>query len=251
MNKNLLRAVIVEDEKESLNLLNNLIISNGIAEVAGSVTDPAEAVKIILSNDPDIVFLDIKMPGKSGFEVLDDLRKMRAVNPYIVFTTAFDEYAIKAFEYAAFDYLLKPIEPGRLNETFLRCIHNKKSGRMQKTDLLLDSYNKLIFRDISGVVFINPSEVIYIEAEGNYSIFHINGGRTETVTMLLGKVEDQLPPDRFLRISRSGIINLEFLKKVNTRQSQVVLLKDGSDFKFDISRSRISELISKMKDRRK
>lgn len=250
MNKNLLRAVIVEDETESLNLLNNLIISNGIAEVTGSVTDPAKAVNLILSNDPDVVFLDIKMPGKSGFDVLDDLRKIKAVNPYIVFTTAFDEYAIKAFDYAAFDYLLKPIEPGRLNETLLRCIDNKKSGHVQQADLLLDSYKKLIFRNISGVVFIDPSEVICIKAEGNYSVFHMNNGRTETVTMLLGKVENKLPQDHFLRISRSNIINLDFLKKVNTKQSHVILLKNGSEFKCEISRGRISELISRMKERR-
>lgn len=249
MSEKLLEVVIVEDETESVLLLKNLIRNNGLAEVTGSVTDPAEAVGLIVSKNPDLVFLDINMPGKSGFEVLDDLRKIRPVNPYIVFTTAYDEYAIKAFEYAAFDYLLKPIEPQRLNETLLRCIAGKKSGHMQRADLLLDSYRKLIFRNISGIVFIDPAEVIYIEAEGNYSVFHLNGNRTEIVTLLLGKLEDQLKQDHFFRISRSFIINLDYLKKVNTRQLQCILMKNGSEFRCDISRDRISELVSKMRNR--
>ena len=86
-------------------MLQSLIIRDGHAEVAGSTTDPLQAVDLILKSDPDIIFLDIKMPGKSGFEILDELRKIQSVHPYVVFTTAFNEFAIKAFEYAAFDYL--------------------------------------------------------------------------------------------------------------------------------------------------
>jgi two-component system LytT family response regulator len=249
MKNKLPRAVIIEDEEESMALLQNLLITGGFVETVGSATDPGEAVKLILSVNPDLVFLDIKMPGKGGFEILDDLRKIRSVNPYIVFTTAFDEYAIKAFEYAAFDYLLKPVEPQRLKDTIFRCINSMETESIQKSELLLQSYKKLMFRNISGIVFIDPNEIIYIEASGNYSTFHLNLNRTETVTSILGKVEEQLTHEKFFRISRSFIINMEYLKKVNTRQLQCILIKNGLEFKCDISRDRIKDLVKKMKGR--
>ena len=245
----LLKAVIIEDEEESLDLLQNLIISGGLAEVAGSSTDPEKAVDIILTIKPDLLFLDIKMPGKNGFEIFDDLKKMKSVNPHVVFTTAYDEFAIKAFKYAAFDYLLKPVEPGRLHETIIRFLDNRKSGIVQKHEMLLESYKKLMFRSISGVVFIDQNDVVYFEAAGNYSIIHLSNNRIETVTSLLGKVEDQLSPDKFFRISRSFIINLDFLKKINTKQLQCILIKNGFEYKCNISRDRIGELVDRMKNR--
>lgn len=243
----MLKAVIIEDEEESLQLLYNLIVSNGNAEVVGSESDPDKAIDLIVSSDPDILFLDIKMPGKNGFEILDDLKKIKSVNPYIIFTTAYNEFALKAFEYSAFDYLLKPVEPQRLNETILRCIDSRNTGKLQKTEILLDTYKKLMFRNISGIVFIAPSEIIYIEAAGNYSVFHLNGNRTETVTMLLGKIEEQIKDEKFFRISRSNIINCEYLKKINSKQLQCILIKNGVEFKCDISRDRIGELIKRMR----
>jgi two-component system LytT family response regulator len=247
MTKSPLGAVIIEDEEESLELLQNLIHANGNAMVSGSTTDPGEALDLIVKLNPDIVFLDIKMPGISGFEILDDLRKIRSVNPYIVFTTAFNEFAVKAFEYAAFDYLLKPIEFQRLNESILRCMDRQNSGIKQQTELLLGSYKKLIFRNTSGIIFVEPEEIVFIEAEGNYSVFHLVNNRTETVTMLLGKVEEQLDSNCFFRISRSFIINLSYLKKVNTRQSHCILTKNGFEFKCNISRDKVSDLVEKMK----
>jgi two-component system, LytTR family, response regulator len=243
-----LQSVIIEDEEESLHLLHNLLLSNGLAEIAGSTSDPMEAIGLIVRLNPDIVFLDIKMPGKSGFEILDDLRKIKSINPYLVFTTAYDEFAVKAFEYAAFDYLLKPIDPHRLAETIHRCIDKMKSGLKQQTDVLLSSYRKLQFRNISGIVFIDPSEIVYVEAEGNYSVFHLTNNRTETVTLLLGKTEDQLDTEKFFRISRSFIINLNYLKKINTKQLQCILIKNGTEFKCDISRERVNLLVEKMKN---
>jgi two-component system LytT family response regulator len=244
-----LKAVIIEDEEESLHLLVNLILATKLAEINGSTTDPNEALAIIINAAPDIVFLDIRMPGKSGFEVLDDLRKVKTDYPYIVFTTAYDEFAIKAFEYAAFDYLLKPIEPQRLSETLLRCISSLHTGHKQKTDLLLGSYRKLIVRNISGISVIDPSEIIYVEAEGNYSVFHLINNKVETVTMLLGKAEEQLSEEMFFRISRSFIINLNFLKKINTKQLQCILSASGSDFKCSVSRNRLAQLIEKIRSR--
>jgi two-component system LytT family response regulator len=242
-----LTAVIIEDESGPLQLLESLIIANRHITLAGTTRDPQKAIDLIINLNPDILFLDINMPDKSGFEILDDLKKIKSVNPYIVFTTAFDEFAVRAFEYAAFDYLLKPIDPVRLNDTILRCIDSRNTSRSQNTLILLDSYKKLSFRNISGIVFIDPDDIIFIEASGNYSIFHLTGGKTETVTMLLGKIEEQIDNERFFRISRSALINLDFIKKVNTRQLHCILSANGTEYKCDISRDRIGDLVEKVK----
>jgi two-component system LytT family response regulator len=249
MNNKNLKAVIIEDEAESLQLLENLLENSKLAEVIGSSTDASEALDLIVTLKPDILFLDIKMPGKSGFEILDDLQKMKSVKPFIVFTTAYDEFAIKAFEYAAFDYLLKPIDPYRLASTILRCADNLKSGKNQPADILLGTYRKLQFRNTSGIAFIDPSEIVCVKAGGNYSVFNLASNKTETVTMLLGKVEEQLPSDTFFRAGRSDIINLDYLKKINTKQLQCILVKNGFEFKCDISRERIGELLDRMRNR--
>ncbi len=244
----LLKTVIIEDEEESLHLLENLISKTKLAEVTGSSKDPGEALSLIISLEPDIVFLDIKMPGRSGFEILDDLRRVKSDTPHVVFTTAFDEFALKAFDYAAFDYLLKPVDPQRLTETLLRCVNYRNTGIRQKTDLLLSTFRKVIVRNISGVIVIEPSEIVYIEAEGNYSVFHLSNNRIETATMLLGKAEEQLSSELFFRISRSFIINLRFLKKINTRQLQCILSVNGFDYKCKISRNKIGELFEKIRN---
>jgi|WetSurMetagenome_2_1015567.scaffolds.fasta_scaffold05155_5 two-component system, LytTR family, response regulator len=248
MSETILRAVIVEDEEESLQLLENLLVSSGLAEVADSTTNPDDAIDRIVIHRPDMVFIDIKMPGKNGFEVLDDLNRIRSVNPYIVFTTAYDEFALKAFDYAAFDYLLKPVEPGRLAETLRRCLGNMAAGRSQNKELLLSSYKKLIYRNISGIVVIDPAEIIYVKAEGNYSIFRLSTGRSETVTQLIGKVEEQLDDERFFRTGRTCIINLDHLKRVNSLKHQCILIHNGSEFECEIARNRIKALSERLRE---
>lgn len=243
-----LKAVIVEDEQESLDLLKDLIDSTEKARVIGSTPNPDEAVNLISSLEPDIVFLDIKMPGKSGFEILDELSRLKKVNPFIVFTTAYDEFAVKAFEYAAFDYLLKPIDPNRLLNTIMRCYSGKRTGSEQKNGLLKDIMKKLIYRNISGIVIIDPSEVVYVEAAGNYSSFLLNDGRKETVTISLGKVEEQLSRDGFFRTGRTYIINLKYLKKINSKKRECILHSSDLDFKCEISYDKIKILLDRLKN---
>lgn len=246
MEKSVLTVVIVEDESESLQLLESLIISMGGIKVTGSTSNPDEAAGLIVSLNPDLVFLDVKMPGKNGFEVLDELINLKSVNPFIVFTTAHDEFAVRAFEYAAFDYLLKPIDPERLSATIARYRENKKDAG-QNAGLLLDIHKKLIYRSSSGIIIIDPADIVYIEADGNYSLFKLCNGRTETITLLLGKVAGQLPSDKFFRISRTYIINLQFLQKINSHKRQCILYCNGTEFRCVISHDNIKILMNVLK----
>jgi len=246
MEKAVLRTVIIEDEQKSLDLLTELLESNGIAKVIASTTNPEEAFGIITNLRPDIVFLDVKMPGKSGFEILDELAAGSTANPAVIFTTAYDEFALKAFEYAAFDYLLKPIDPDRLASALLRYNLNRNNGSLQNAALLNSILKKLIYRNVSGVVIIDPAEVVYVEAAGNYSCFKLSDGRQETVTCSIGKVEEQLSQNYFFRTNRTYIINLAFLKKINSKKRECILHSNGHDFKCDISYEKIKILLDRL-----
>ena len=242
-----LKAVIIEDEQKSLELLRDLINSNGSVKIVGFTTNPGEAIDLINRLKPDVLFLDIRMPGINGFEILDGLSELKSVAPVVVFTTAFDEFAVRAFEYAAFDYLLKPIDPERLAKTLERCIAIKQSGTDQKPHLLKEALNKLIYRNVSGIVIIDPSELVFVEAAGNYSSFRLSDGRNETVTVSLGKVEEQLDPLYFFRTGRTFVINLRFLKKINSKKRECILHSNGKDFKCDISHDKIKILLDRLK----
>jgi len=248
MNDQIIRTMIVEDEQEALDLLANLIEATGVATVIESTTDPSSAVDLIVKNDPDILFLDIRMPLASGFDILNDLREQKKVNPHIVFTTAHDEYAIEAFDYAAFEYLLKPIDPERLMATFKRYNDNGRVDSLDRISALFNNDKVLIFRGVTGVVFIDPSEVVFITADGNYSTFHFISGRTETVTVLLGALEEHLG-HQFYRTGRSCIVNTAYLSRIDTRQQQCIFIKGDKEFRCEISRDKIKQLLDHMKTR--
>jgi two-component system LytT family response regulator len=246
MNKETIRTLVVEDEQEALDLLSGLIEATGMATVVAATTDPFEAVDLITMHDPDMLFLDIRMPGMSGFDILTELRTLNSSNPHVVFTTAHDEYAIKAFDYAAFDYLLKPIDPDRLRETLERFMNNGKKGALERSAALFENEKILIFRGISGVTFIDTDEVVFINADGNYSNFQFITGRTETVTALLGALEGHLGK-QFFRTGRSCIINTSYLARIDIRQQQCVFMKGEKEFRCEISRDKIKVLMDHMK----
>jgi len=248
MDKSIIKTVIVEDEQEALDLLSGLLNATGMAEVVAATTDPYEAVDLVTSHSPDILFLDIHMPGMSGFDILNELRKTENADPHVVFTTAHDEYAIMAFDYAAFDYLLKPIDPDRLRDTLQRYIKDGKSVSAGPSDHLYKNERFLVFRGITGVTFIDTENVIYITADGNYSNFHFISGRVETVTALLGALEAHLGK-QFFRTGRSCIINTAWLVRIDIKQLQCVLIKDEKEYRCEITRDKVKQLMDYMKHR--
>jgi two-component system LytT family response regulator len=216
MNDRKIRTVIVEDEPEALDLLAGLIEATGLATVEASTYDPHEAVDLIIRFEPEILFLDIQMPGMSGFDILNELRRLNTANPHVVFTTAHDEFAVKAFDYAAFDYLLKPIDPDRLLETLNRFRQNENKVATENSVAMYGNERILIFRGVTGVTFIDPADVVFITADGNYSNFNFISGRVETVTSLLGTVEMHLGR-QFFRTGRSCIINTSYLSRIDMK----------------------------------
>ena len=248
MNDRRIRAIVIEDEPEALDLLTGLVEATGLATVESSTCDPQEAVDLIIRYEPDILFLDIQMPGMSGFDILNELRSLNTVNPHVVFTTAHDEYAIKAFDYAAFDYLLKPIDPDRLLETLQRFRQNGQKVAAERSGTMYGNEKILVFRGVTGVTFIDPSDVVFITADGNYSNFNFVSGRVETVTALLGTVEMHLGK-QFFRTGRSCIINTSYLARIDMKQQQCVFIRDNREFRCEISRDKVKLLMDHMKSR--
>jgi two-component system LytT family response regulator len=250
MNHQKIRVMIVEDEPEALDLLAGLLEATGMAEVVASSSDPFEAIDLLVIHEPDILFLDIKMPGMSGFDLINEMNGKTSVNPHVVFTTAHDEYAIRAFDYAAFDYLLKPIDPDRLTETLRR--HNGQTGGRNndngRQQQFFHSEKILIFRGITGVSFIDTDEVVYITADGNYSGFHFISGRVETVTALIGNIEMHLGK-QFFRTGRSCIINTAYLARIDMKQMACVFIRGDREYRCEISRDKVKTLMDFMKNR--
>lgn len=244
----IIKVMIVEDEPMALELLSDLLDATGLAEVVAATSDPFEAIELLERYVPDMLFLDIRMPGMSGFDILNELKGLNALVPHVVFTTAHDEYAIKAFDYAAFDYLLKPIDPERLRETLRRFSNDGKKDGKEQTQALLENNRVLIFRGITGVTFIDTDDVVYITADGNYSVFQFITGREETVTTLIGTVEMRLGK-QFFRTGRSCIVNTTFLARIDMKQMQCVLIKGEKEFRCEISREKARQLVDHIKNR--
>lgn len=210
--KSKFKILILDDEPHALEALILLLKNNKEVEIAGAFTVPEEALKFMLSNPVDILFLDIQMPVTNGFEFVELIRKHN-LNPLIIFTTVFEEYAIKAIRYAAFDYLLKPISIDDLNQALDR-IKNVQPLNVPNIDLLLAKLNqnkKLRFYTRTGFIVINSNDIIYCEADRNYTRIHLPHDHVEVVSMNLKALNDILTAENFFRAGRSLIINTDYL----------------------------------------
>src|SRR5512133_1514555 len=232
-------VMIVDDEPHPLNLLEELLKDAGGVEVRCKTSDPFQAPQLVMENKPELIFLDVKMPGMNGFQLLDQLQQKQQHEFEVIFTTAHDEFAVQAFEYAAFDYLLKPIERERLKLALQRYRSQPAKPLKNRTSLLTGVMHKLVFHSLNEYTIVDPDEIVLVKADGNYSHFILGADRQETVTFNLSKIEEQLSPSAFFRVNRSFIINTRYLYKINTKKHQCLLLKNGEEFSCEISQDKI------------
>lgn len=234
------RVLIVDDEERARDLLERLISRFSGVEVCGKASSADEALEMVIAGQPDLVFLDVQMPEKNGFQLVEYLKKYMLNTP-VVFVTAHAEFAIPALKVSAFDYLLKPVMMEQLNETILRFKAEKVRRRQEKTfEKRPETPGKLKFNTRTGYVLIAPDEIIYCEADVNYTTFHLGNDNTEVVTVNLGHVEEML--STFYRISRSILINSAFLKKADRLKRKCLLEKGTEKIWLDISPQHIREL---------
>ena len=206
--KKLYKAVIVDDERLARNDLKNLLSNYNNIEVVSETEDVKSTVDIIDQLKPDVVFLDIQMPGESGFDLFDKIN----VIPKVIFVTAFDEYAIRAFEVNALDYLLKPVHPSQLARSIERLESEEDS--QDGMDRELDFDDRLFLNIDNQMIFLKLKTIIHISAAGDYSEVFTNDGKKGLVLKSMKAWEKRLPEKYFIRVHRSTIINMEYLDHI-------------------------------------
>lgn len=244
-----LKVVIVDDEERAGDALRLMLekLVPAVSEIA-VCTDARQAAALINQVKPHIVFLDIKMPYLSGFDVLQQIPNQSFK---VIFTTAFNEFAIKAIRFSAFDYLLKPVDVEELVDTVNRFITQQKE-MVQHSALLKNMLQnmhdsaanfKLAIPFKEGVHFIQPSEILYCEGASNYTRFHTEEGKQYLTSKTLGEYEDLLEPYGFIRCHKSYIVNRNSIAYIN--HEGFIVLKNSA--KVEISKRRKAEVMKLLK----
>ena len=232
------KVLIVDDERLSRQRIRRLLAFEPEFEVLGECANGAEAVRALAEATPDILFLDVQMPELDGFEVV---RALEAALPLIIFTSAFDEYALRAFDVHAFDYLLKPFDRKRFRESLRRAkVHLEREVSDKPDDRLYALFEtfasqrrspeRIAVRTNGRVVFIKVDDIDWIEASDNYVCLHC-GKDTHVLRETMSQAESRLDPARFLRVHRSAIVNLDRIRELQPwfRGDYRVILRDGTE----------------------
>jgi len=229
-----MKAIIVDDERLARKELTNLLSENADIEIIGEAVNADEAYELINKLNPDLVFLDIQMPGKTGFELLEALEKA----PQVIFTTAYDEFALKAFEYNALDYVLKPIEAKRLNEAIEK-VKNQlvtvedKNTNADRNKLTLN--DQVFVKDGDNCWFVKLSDVRLFESDGNYIKVYFEKNKP-MIHKSLNALDEKLDNKSFFRVSRKHIINLGWIEEIETWFNGGLMVKLKGGEKVEVSR---------------
>jgi two-component system LytT family response regulator len=238
-----LQTLIVDDERLARSELRRLLEPHDGVTVVGEAANADEAKAAVREHDPDLLLLDVQMPGDSGFDLLERLDAV----PHVVFITAYDEYAIKAFEVNALDYLVKPVEPERLHEAIETVQEREQATETtpqavaaeEEPTSTLTAEDQVFVKDGERCWFVQLADVRLLEAAGNYTRLYFDG-ETPLIHRSLSYLEDRLDPDRFFRASRQHILNLAWVDDV-TRWSKgklKAILEDGTEVELSRRRSK-------------
>ncbi len=250
----MLKVIIVDDEPFSVQTLEELVKRSGIpAEILGSAHSVPAAFTLIkkFQHELNVIFLDVQMPNQDGFALLQQLEN---INFKIVFTTAYDNYAIKAIKFSAFDYLLKPIDFVELQSTLSKILaevgKNPSNGIMQ--ELIKNAINsaasnklfKLAVPTINELIFLEPNNILYIESENSYSFIHLSNGKKITSSKSIGYYEELLSEKSFFRIHNSFVINLDKVTRyIRGKSSRIEI---ANSFVLEVSVRRRDDLLKKL-----
>ncbi len=249
-----LNAIIVDDEEFARSSLYFLLQENcENVQISGIAKSVNEARTLLSEHKVDLIFLDIAMPGENGFELISSAKTS---NAHVIFTTAYDQYALKAIKANALDYLLKPIDIDELKEAVNRAVkyisldkdalhRNQNLSNLTLNLAERNEIKKLTLPNGQGYTLIDIDEIIHIEADSNYSIFHLAKKEKITVSKVLKDYEEILPQNQFVRIHKSSIINLDYLKEYNSKNGLEAILKNGE--KIAVSRRRASDFVEKVR----
>jgi two-component system LytT family response regulator len=245
----MIRAVVIDDEQHCVRaLLKDLQQHCPSVELVDTCYSAKEGIMSIKKHNPDLVFLDVEMPWMNGFEMLEVLGD---VNFSIIFTTAHDEFAAKAFRISAVDYLLKPIDANDLKSAIQKVERKMEEGSSLQhiTNLLRNirqpsAEHKIALPQREGYEFIDVSSIIYCSAEGAYTKVFISDKKTMLISRTLGDVEELLPPEMFQRIHHSTLINVTYISQFLRTDGGYVVLKNGE--KLSVSKAKKEMLMARL-----
>ena len=257
---NHLRAVIIDDETNAREALTNLLrILCPEVEICGEAKNADLGIELIKKEKPNVVFLDIQMPGKTGFDLLSSFGK---VDFGVIFTTAYQEYAIRAFRFSAIDYLLKPIDPDELQAAVEKFKLQVGSVNPQQLQILQDhldapaslrlverkknDHQRIALPTAEGIHFVQMTDIIQCESLGSYTKFHLVKGPPIVVSRLLKEYEEILDNYYFFRVHQSNIINLEHIKRYVKGDGGQVWMSDNTE--IEVSRRRKEEFLTLLSD---
>lgn len=232
------RTIIIDDERLARNELRKLLQEFNEIEVIDEAANVNEGIEKIEQHNPDLIFLDIQMPGKTGFDLLEELDR----SPKVIFTTAYDEYALKAFEVNALDYLLKPIEPKRLSDAIQK-LHIEESrdtggnhsNNLVKANGLLTENDQVFVKDGERCWFVKLNEIRLFESVGNYAKVFFAGNKP-LILKSLNALEERLDDKVFFRANRKHIINMRWIEKIEPYFNGGLLLELKGGEKIEVSR---------------
>ena len=232
----MIRAIIIDDERLARNELRKLLIDFPEIEVVAEGANANEGLEKIETINPDLVFLDIQMPGKTGFDMLAELDKA----PHVIFTTAYDEYALKAFEVNALDYLLKPVEPRRLADAIqkLHIQEEKEQSASSEVNInreMLHEDDQVFVKDGERCWFVKLNEIRLFESVGNYAKVFF-GPNKPLILKSLNALEERLDEKTFFRANRKHIVNLRLIDKIEPYFNGGLLLEMKGGEKIEVSR---------------
>jgi len=248
-----IKTLIVDDEPLARDRIKRLLRDEDGIRVVGECGNGVDAIKAITNEKPDLVFLDIQMPEKDGFEVINSLSAK--ILPTIIFVTAYDQYALQAFDVHALDYLLKPFNRERIKRAVARAREHIEHKRLGNLDERLNSLiadlrgekkylDRLVVKAVGRVFFLKTDEIDWIEAAGNYVKPHV-GRDAHMIRETMNGIETKLDPDKFLRIHRSTIINRDRVQQLQPQShgEYTVVLRDGTQLRLSRSyRDKLSAL---------
>jgi two-component system LytT family response regulator len=254
----LIRVLVVDDEPLAREMLREMLEADQDVEIVGERSNGREAVEAIRVHSPDLLFLDVQMPELGGFEVLEALGT--GPMPHVIFVTAYDQYAVRAFEVHALDYLLKPFDRERFDISWQRAktqiVREKDGGRDQRILALLEELKagssryleRLVIKSGGRIYFLETNEIDWIEAEGNYVSVH-SGKKTHLLRETISSLESQLDPRKFLRIHRSSIVRIDRIKELQPwfHGEYHVILQNGTQLMLSRNyREKLQEALGKL-----
>jgi len=239
----MLKAAILDDEVKGSKLLSQkLEFFEDELQVVGIFNQPAKALDALIELKPDVLFLDVEMPGMNGFQFLE---RLGSFDFEVIFTTAYDSYTLEALRLSAVDYLLKPVDEEELKTAIVRLrkrVAEKSNHKVPKKEKV--NSNRLALTTAEGVYIVDKTQVIRVEAMSNYSVFILADNRKIVVSKTLKEFENILDDEFFTRISRSMIVNLTYVVKYRKGEGGTLELSDGSE--VEVSPQRKDVLLQKL-----